>query len=145
MFTSHDHTRRSHCAALRAWEYRKYGKLTAIGLLLLCAMLIMPNFVLEFTTRYEMPSTVLDYIGVIIGLFGLILCGLGMTAFRSVTKTLCLDAEQIDIFGCLPMEQKPAVHWLAPVFIRIRSERLVAVVPRGINGCGCQSSSFGVD
>ena len=53
-------------------EYRRYGKLTVIGVLLLCAMLILPNLVLEFATRYKLPGTLLDYTGVIIGVSGLI-------------------------------------------------------------------------
>lgn len=94
-------------------QYRKYGKLTAIGLLLLCVMLIIPNFMLEFATRYEMPSTILDYVGVIIGLFGLILCGLGMTAFRSVPKTLCLDAGELSVSGTYRWSRNPQyIGWL---------------------------------
>jgi len=94
-------------------EYRKYGKLTTIGMLLLCAMLILPNFVLEFATTYEIPSTVLDYVGAIIGLFGLILCLLGMTAFRSVSKILCLDAGELTVTGAYRWSRNPQyVGWL---------------------------------
>lgn len=75
-------------------QYRKYGKLTTFGVVLLCAMLILPNFVLEFATRYEMLNTLLDYTGVIIGFFGLLLCGMGMTAFRSVAKVFCQDTSE---------------------------------------------------
>jgi len=94
-------------------EYRKNGKLNTIGVLLLCAMLILPNFVLEYATRYEFPSTVLDYVGVIIGLFGLILCLLGMTAFRSVSKILCLDAGELTVTGAYRWSRNPQyVGWL---------------------------------
>ena len=44
-------------------EYRRGGKLSLTGLLLLCAMLFVPNLVLEYATRYAMPETILDYIG----------------------------------------------------------------------------------
>lgn len=45
-------------------QYRKYGKLTPLGLALLCLMLFVPNLVFEYATRYEMPGTLLDYAGV---------------------------------------------------------------------------------
>lgn len=94
-------------------EYRKYGKLTTIGVLLLCAMLFMPNLVLDFATRYEMPSTLLDYAGVIIGMFGLILCGLGMTVFRSIPKVLCQGADELAVSGVYRWSRNPQyVGWL---------------------------------
>ncbi len=34
------------------WEYRKRGKLTVLGLVLLCAMLFVPNLILEYATAY---------------------------------------------------------------------------------------------
>lgn len=94
-------------------EYRKYGKLSIVGVLLLCAMLIMPNFVLEFATRYEIPSTFLDYTGVIIGVFGLILCGLGMMAFRSFPRVLCQGADILTVSGVYRWSRNPQyVGWL---------------------------------
>ena len=94
-------------------EYRKYGKLTFVGLLLLCAMLIMPNFVLEFETRYEMPGTILDYIGVLVGLFGLIMCGLGITTFRSFPKMFCLDTGELTVSGIYRWSRNPQyIGWL---------------------------------
>jgi len=53
------------------WEYRKRDKLTIFGLFLLCVMIFVPNLVLEFATRYEMPSTPLDYFGVAISIVGI--------------------------------------------------------------------------
>ena len=42
------------------WEYRRNGKLTFIGVFLLCAMLFVPNLALKYATSYELPETVLD-------------------------------------------------------------------------------------
>jgi len=81
------------------WEYRKYGKLTLMGLLLLCAMLFVPNLILEYATTYEMPSTLLDYVGLIVGIVGLALCLISVTFFRSVPKVLCIDAGKLTTSG----------------------------------------------
>jgi len=81
------------------WEYRKRGKLTLIGLLLLSAMLFMPNLVLEYATSYEMPNDALDYIGVLVGLAGLALCLISVTFFRSVSKVLCINAGKLTTSG----------------------------------------------
>ena len=51
-------------------QYRKYGKLTPLGLLLFCLMLFVPNLVFEYATRYEMPGTLMDFAGVVIALLG---------------------------------------------------------------------------
>ena len=71
------------------WEYLRRGKLTLMGLLLLCAMFFVPNLVLEYATTYEMPGTLLDYFGVFVGVAGLALCLISITFFRSVSKVLC--------------------------------------------------------
>ena len=81
------------------WEYRKYGKLTLMGLLLLCAMFFVPNLILEYATTYEMPSTLLDYFGLIVGVVGLALCLISVTFFRSVPKVFCIDAGKLTISG----------------------------------------------
>jgi len=39
------------------WEYLERGKLSLLGLLLLCAMLFMPSLALEYATECEMPNT----------------------------------------------------------------------------------------
>jgi hypothetical protein len=53
------------------WEYRKRGKLTGLGLVLLCAMLLVPNLILEYATTYKLPGNLLDYIGMVVGGFGI--------------------------------------------------------------------------
>jgi uncharacterized membrane protein YcjF (UPF0283 family) len=53
------------------WEYRERGRLTLVGLALLCAMLFVPNLVLEYATVYRLPSTLPGYIGVVLGGLGL--------------------------------------------------------------------------
>src|SRR5210317_1000738 len=73
------------------WEYRKRGKLTLMGLLLLCVMLFIPNLMLEYATRYRMPGTFLGYIGIVSGLAGLAILLWGVKHFRSIPKMLCLD------------------------------------------------------
>ncbi len=94
-------------------QYREHGKLTTTGLLLLCVMLFLPNLVLEYATRYEMPGTLLDYTGVFIGLFGLILCFTGITAFRSVQKVLCLHTSGLTVSGLYRWSRNPQyVGWL---------------------------------
>ena len=89
------------------WEYRRHGKLTAIGVLLLCTMLIIPNLVLEFATRYEMPTSLLDYAGVIVALLGITLCALGMVAFKSVAKIFCLDTGELAVSGVFRYSRNP--------------------------------------
>ena len=70
------------------WEYRRRGKLTVLGLALLSAMLLVPNLILEYDTTYEMPKTLLDLVGVLVGVVGLGLCLFSVTAFRSILKVL---------------------------------------------------------
>jgi len=95
------------------WEYRKRGKLSMVGLFLLCAMLFMPNLVLEYATRYKMPDTPLDYAGVVIGMAGIALCLISMIHFRSVLKVLCVDPGKLTISGPYRWSRNPQyVGWL---------------------------------
>lgn len=95
------------------WEYRKRGKLSVIGLFLLCVMIFMPNLMLEYATRYEMPETLLDYVGVFIGLVGLAICLFGMIRFRSVSKILCIDAGDLTLSGPYRWSRNPQyTGWL---------------------------------
>jgi len=89
------------------WEYRKRGKLTALGTALLCAMLITPNLVLEYATTYEVPSAVLDYIGVVVGSVGIVLSLASIALFRSMSKVLCLDAGKLTTAGPYRWSRNP--------------------------------------
>ncbi len=89
------------------FEYRRRGKLSAIGLLLLMAMIFVPNLMLDYAIEYEMPSTLLDYVGVIVGVAGTVLCVLAMFAFRSPLKILCLDTGTLSLRGPYRFSRNP--------------------------------------
>jgi protein-S-isoprenylcysteine O-methyltransferase Ste14 len=89
------------------WEYRKRGILTPVGAALLCAMLFVQNLVLEHATAYGMPSTVLDFVGVLVGVAGLALCSVSIAFFRSGRKVLCLDAGDLTTAGPYRWSRNP--------------------------------------
>ena len=94
------------------WEYRKRGRLTVLGLVLLCAMILVPNLILEYATTYEIPSTLLDYVGVVIGIFGIALCLISIAVFRSMQKVLCINAGKLATAGPYRWSRNPQyVGW----------------------------------
>ncbi|MFH1279903.1 MAG: isoprenylcysteine carboxylmethyltransferase family protein [Candidatus Eisenbacteria bacterium] len=89
------------------WEYRKRGKLTLMGVSSLCAMLLVPNLILAYSTTYDMPDTPLDYFGVFVGVVGIVLCVFGITTFRSLLKVLCIDADELVTTGPYRWSRNP--------------------------------------
>ena len=88
-------------------EYRRRGRLTPLGLSLVCLMLFVPNLMLEYATSYEMPATPLDYFGVVLGIGGLALCAASIINFNSVPKVFCLDAGQLTVTGLYRWSRNP--------------------------------------
>jgi protein-S-isoprenylcysteine O-methyltransferase Ste14 len=89
------------------WEYRKRGKLTLMGTFLLCAMLFVPNLILEYSTTYEMPDTPLDYFGIFVGVVGIVLCVFSIATFHSMLKVLCIDAGKLATTGPYRWSRNP--------------------------------------
>jgi protein-S-isoprenylcysteine O-methyltransferase Ste14 len=87
--------------------YRINGRLNLFGLFLLCAMLFIPNLMLEYAMSYEMPSTPLDYVGVVIGALGIILCLAAMIPFGSVLKILCVETGKLTVSGLYRWSRNP--------------------------------------
>jgi protein-S-isoprenylcysteine O-methyltransferase Ste14 len=93
-------------------DYRRHGKLTWIGLISLCVMLLVPNLMLEYATRYLMPRTVLAWTGVIVGVVGIGICLVSVFVFRSLPKVLCLDAGKLSLSGPYRWSRNPQyVGW----------------------------------
>ena len=88
-------------------EYRRGGKLSALGLAGLIVMIFVPNLMLEYATTYAMPSTPLDYVGVLVGLAGALLCVMSMLVFGSPLKVLCLDAGTLTLKGPYRWSRNP--------------------------------------
>jgi protein-S-isoprenylcysteine O-methyltransferase Ste14 len=89
------------------WEYRKRGRLTVVGVFLLCAMLFVPNLILEYSTTYEMPETPLEFFGVFVGVVGLVLCLFSITTFHSLLKVLCIEAGKLAATGPYRWSRNP--------------------------------------
>lgn len=105
-------------ALLRArWEYRSRGRLTAFGVLLLCAMLFLPNLLLHHQFSYTAPDSPLDYVGILIAAVGAVVCVLGMLRFRSLAKILCIDPQTLTTGGVYTFSRNPQyVGWLIFLF-----------------------------
>lgn len=88
-------------------QYRRHGRLTWAGLFLLCLMLFVPNLMMDLATRYELPSTPLDYLGVFTGVAGLILLLIGVVNFRSARKVFCLDSGGLTFAGAYRWSRNP--------------------------------------
>jgi protein-S-isoprenylcysteine O-methyltransferase Ste14 len=94
------------------WEYRQRGKLSVLGLALLCAMLLVPNLALHYAITYEMPNSLLDFVGVVIGSVGVTICLVSIRAFRSVPQVLCNDAGNMTQAGPYQWSRNPQyVGW----------------------------------
>ncbi len=89
------------------FEYRKRGRLSILGLFLLMVMIFVPNLMLDYAMEYEMPSTLLDYVGVLIGVAGTVLCVVAMIVFRSPLKILCLDVGKLSLRGPYRWSRNP--------------------------------------
>jgi protein-S-isoprenylcysteine O-methyltransferase Ste14 len=99
------------------WEYHKRGRLTLVGLFLLCVMIFMPNLVLEYATSYEIPSSIVDYIGIFMSILGIIICLVGIIQFGSIPKMMCQDAGELTISGIYRWSRNPQyVGWLLFLF-----------------------------
>lgn len=88
-------------------QYRDLGRLTLSGLGLLCLMLLMPMLMLEYATRYTVPRTLLDYVGVVVGLAGLALVLAGIVRFDSTARVLCLRTDRLSTSGPYRWSRNP--------------------------------------
>ena len=95
------------------WEYARRGKLSLLGLLLLCAMLFFPNLMVHYVFDYAPPSTALDYFGALLALTGLLVCFSGIGDFHSLAKVLCLEPGELALSGPYRWSRNPQyVGWL---------------------------------
>ncbi|MDJ0911873.1 MAG: isoprenylcysteine carboxylmethyltransferase family protein [Woeseiaceae bacterium] len=88
-------------------EYRRRGRLSWFGLSLLIAMLFIPNLALDYATTYEWPRSATDYAGIAVGTAGIVLLVFSLSAFRSMTKMLCLDQGELTICGPYRFSRNP--------------------------------------
>jgi protein-S-isoprenylcysteine O-methyltransferase Ste14 len=89
------------------WEYRQRGRLSFVGLFLLCTMIFVPNLALEYATRYRVPDTLLAYVGMTVGIAGIAICLVGISNFRSMSKVFCLDSGGLTTAGPYRWSRNP--------------------------------------
>lgn len=70
-------------------------------------MLFVPNLILEYATTYEMSSTLLDFVGVLVGGVGIALCLISIVFFRSALKVFCLEKGKLTIAGPYRWSRNP--------------------------------------
>jgi protein-S-isoprenylcysteine O-methyltransferase Ste14 len=80
-------------------EYRQKGRLSWLGVSLLCLMFFMPNLMMDYATNYRWPSTPFEYAGLVIACLGLVLCMAGIAHFRSFSKTFCTEPGELTLTG----------------------------------------------
>jgi protein-S-isoprenylcysteine O-methyltransferase Ste14 len=82
------------------------------GLVSVGIMLLVPNLMLEYATRYQLPETAAGYIGACIGVLGMALCLVSVFVFRSMPKVFCLDAGKLTLSGPYRWSRNPQyVGW----------------------------------
>lgn len=89
------------------FEYRKLGKLTVFGMLLLVAMLLVPNLTIHYSLDYELSNTPLELTGVALAILGGTVCLISIVFFGSLTKMLCLDPGKLTEAGPYRVSRNP--------------------------------------
>jgi protein-S-isoprenylcysteine O-methyltransferase Ste14 len=70
-------------------------------------MLVMPNLVLHYTINYDLPVSILDYIGLVISCVGLGICFISIVHFLSILKTLGLKVGKLSTAGSYQWSRNP--------------------------------------